>query len=325
MEELARFSFRPAWWGPNRHVQTCFGPVVRRRFQRLPDYRREVWDTPDDDFLELYFHHGDGDKPWVILLHGLEGGVDSFYLTGLTKTMAGLGWNTVVMLFRTCGASMNRARRTYHMGEWTDLAFVVGQLNARFDAPMLFLAGVSLGGNVIAKWLGEMGDAVPENLRAAAVISPPFDPSISAPGFHRVLGGLYAKRFFGTLVPKALAKAQQYPGLLDEAAIRRCRDFTCFDTVVTARLHGFEDGEDYWRKVGCGQYLSGVRRPLLLVASGDDPFNEHVPLPEETASASPWLHPLFTRRGGHVGFVQRDGRSWAEAQVRRFFQAYAGP
>jgi predicted alpha/beta-fold hydrolase len=133
------------------------------------------------------------------------------------------------------------------------------------------------------------------------------------------------RRFMKSLVPKALEKARQHPGICDIEALQRARTFTEFDSVFTAPLHGFRDAEDYWTRVGCHQFLETIRVPTLLVASADDPFNHPDTLPWNAVERSPWLHALFTQTGGHVGFVSgapHEPRYWNEEQAERFLMAY---
>lgn len=321
LHRLNAHPFRAAWWLRGPHQQSFWGPLVRAR--KAVPFRLERWDTPDGDFLRMHFHETAPGRPWALQLHGLEGSARSFYVGGLTRALTGLGWNVAVMEFRACGGEMNRARRVYHMGETSDLDFVVRRLLARDPAMALYLTGVSLGGNVLAKWLGEQGAGVPAQVKAAAVISAPFDPAISAPQFHEILYGFYSWNFLRTLVPKAIEKERQYPGAIDIEAVKACKDFYAYDTLVTAALHGFEDAVDYWTRVGCHQFLPQVRVPLLLLSSADDPFNPAETLPHGQVAASPWLVPQFTAHGGHVGFVggssPRRAHYWAEEQVARFF------
>ncbi len=298
---------------------------MRRELPALP-MRHERWATPDGDFLDLYFHEPRPEVGnWVLLLHGLEDNVDTPYLRGYQHALASAGLNVVVMEFRSCGQEMNRARRLYHMGETRDLDFVARLLARRIAPAPLHMLGFSLGANVVLKWLGENGEQVPVNLVSASAISAPFDPTVGAANIHRQLGGLYMKAFLNSLIPKALVKEAQYPGTLDVEAVRGCRHFWDFDTHVTARLHGFDDADDYWRKVGCRQFLPGIRVPTLLISAADDPFNPPETLPLAEVEASPWLHGLFPEEGGHIGFIYGEGphapRFWAEEQVTRFFSA----
>ena len=104
--------------------------------------------------------------------------------------------------------------------------------------------------------------------------------------------------------------------------MRRARTFEEFDTHATARLHGFEDAWDYWRRVSSGNYLARIRRPTLLIAAQDDPFCPGSTHPLELVAQSPHLYSQFPVRGGHVGFISGPPwrmRHWAEEQIERFF------
>ncbi|MEE2776355.1 MAG: alpha/beta fold hydrolase [Acidobacteriota bacterium] len=313
--------FEPSRWLRWPHGQTAWSPLFRS--QTPPEARQVYWPTPDGDRLSVWLRQESDSAPWVLLLHGLEGCSRSNYIVGLRSAFAALGWNVAALEFRSCDGMLNSAPRLYHSGETTDLALVVSELQSRLGARELYLVGFSLGGNVVAKWLGECGDGVGEIVIAAALVSPPFDLTVSGPAIDRALSGLYVRRFLRTLIPKGLAKARQFPGLLDEPKIAASRTFEEFDTWATAALHGFDDAWDYWEKVGCGQFLAAVRVPTLIVAAEDDPFNPASSLPREICNDSPWLHPRFSARGGHVGFVYGapwGTRHWAEEQVFAFFE-----
>lgn len=321
LSELEKHPFRPPRWLRNAHAQTLYAALVRLR-DRVP-LRRERWTTPDGDFLDVHVCDGVADHPTVLVLHGLEGSVRSKYVCGLMATLRSAGWSSICMEFRSCGREMNRARRMYHSGETADLAFVAGRLIETCER--LYIAGFSLGGNVLAKWLGELGEEVPDRVRAAAVISAPFDLTVSGPHIDRVAGGFYSRHFLRSLIKKAIMKEMQHPGCVDIARVRRSRTLYEFDTHATARLHGFRDADHYWDTQRCCLYLPRIRIPTLLVSSSDDPFNPGSTLPREIAERSPYLCPMFTEAGGHVGFVQGPmplrTRYWAEEQTLRFFQA----
>ena len=310
----------PAWLR-NPHAQTMWAPLLRRR-AHVPR-RAERIETPDGDFLDLHIVDGEPGKPAVLLLHGLEGSADSKYILGTAEKVNALGWTAVAMEFRGCGREFNRARRLYHSGETTDLAFIAKRLASSYSR--LYIAGFSLGGNVLAKWLGESPRDVPANVHAAAVVSVPFDLTVSGPHIERVLGGFYSRHFLRSLMKKAVAKEQQYPNCIDLERVRAARTLSEFDNFGTARLHGFRDADHYYETQRSGQYLDGVRTPSLLLSAADDPFNPASTLPREAADWSDYLHPLFTEHGGHVGFVCGSPvrpRYWAEEQIVRFFQSY---
>ncbi len=322
LEQIAAAPYRPPRWLRNRHLQTAWGPLARRR-ETLP-FVLERLDTPDDDFLRTHWLKGTPGAPTVLVLHGLEGSVESHNVVGLAASVQRqLQWNVVVMEHRSCGGELNRGRRLYHSGETSDLELMVGEL-ARRGVEQLYVFGISLGGNVLAKWLGEQSDAVPGHVRGAAVLSPPFDLLRSGPVIDRAAFGLYTRRFLRTLVPKALAKAEQFPDALDKGKIRGSRTFRDFDTWATAAFHGFRDAEHYWDTVSCAHVLPDVRVPLLLVAAADDPFNPGTTHPHESVASNEYLFASFTALGGHTGFVEGRPpatRCWGEEQATRFFAA----
>ncbi len=340
--ELERHPFAPAWWARSEHPQTCWSPL----FRTVPevDFRLDRWTTPDNDFLRT--HHAEpkapgpiadadtslngadyagsdppDDPPVLLVLHGLEGSVRSNYVLGLADGFTRSGWRVVAMEHRSCGGELNRARRLYHSGVTDDLAFVVDEIVRRGIGKRVYIVGISLGGNQTVKWLGEQGEAIPECVQGAVAVCVPFDLTISGPHLDRIAHGAYVRRFFKTLIPKSVAKEQQFPGCIDIEKIKAAQTFEEFDTYGTAMLHGFQDARHYWKSVGCGQFLGGVRRPLVLISAEDDPFNPCETLPHETCRKSPWLIDCFSKKGGHVGFVYgrtpRNSRHWAEEQILR--------
>jgi predicted alpha/beta-fold hydrolase len=317
---LSQHPYCAPWWLRNGHGQTVYGPFFRR--PRTTPTRRARLDTPDQDFINLHFCPGEPDMPTVLMLHGLGGCARSKYLLGLNAHFHAIGWTAVSLEFRGCGEEMNRAPRLYHSGDTTDLALALQRL--RVSRGPVYAVGFSLGGNVLAKWLGETGLDAARFVRAAAVVSPPYDLTVSGPRIDRILGGVYAKHFVRSLVAKAVAKERQYPGILDIERVRRSRTLWEFDEYATAVLHGFAGADEYWDTQGCGQFLDSIRVPTLLISSADDPFNPSSTLPRDQGNRSPFLIPQFTERGGHVGFIHGvwpfRARYWAEEHVVRFFQ-----
>jgi predicted alpha/beta-fold hydrolase len=319
LDALDAHPFRAPLWLRGGHAQTLYPHVLRRPL--LPALTREEWPTDDGDTLSIHHLQGRPARPRVFIVHGLEGNLSSSYIKGLFVALGSQGYPATLMEHRSCDGRTNNAKRLYHLGETTDLALVVRELVRREPERRLVLCGYSLGGNQVLKWLGETPEAVPHQVLAAIAVSPPFDLLVSGPHMDRVLFGQYTRHFLQSLIPKALAKAEQYPGVLDVERIRKARTFQEFDTYATAALHGFADAQDYWRRVSSGQFLPRIRVPTLLIASADDPFNPGSTLPREHAAKSPYLIPQLTRRGGHVGFVAgspRRPRFWADEQILTF-------
>lgn len=271
---------------------------------RLPT-RIERWSTPDDDFLDLHRLDAPAGVPRLLILHGLEGTIRSHYAGGLLHEAQRRGWAADLLIFRSCGDEPNRALRLYHSGETTDLDFVVRRLITSDPARLLFIAGVSLGGNVLLKWLGEQGDRAPEQLRSAAAVSVPFDLARGSRHLDRGFSRFYQAHFLRSLRGKALRKSARYPDAFRPEIVLRARTLYDFDDLVTAPVHGFRGADDYYSRSSSLAYLARIRTPTLLLSARDDPF-----LPREVldqvrviARTNSSLHLEFVERGGHVGFI----------------------
>jgi len=319
-------SFRPAWWLPGPHLPTLWGKLARR----TPPLEtvEERWRTPDDDWVAVHRLRSNAGAPRLLILHGLEGSARSHYARGLVAEAWRRGWEAAVLQFRSCGGALNEQPRFYHSGETTDVAFVVRRLTTEASGIPLGVVGVSLGGNVMLKWLGEMGAALPPELRAAAAISVPFDLGRGARHIDRGFARVYQAHFLRSLRRKALAKLERYPGLFDRGALDRARSLEAFDDVVTARVHGFDGADDYYTRCSAIRFLHAIRRPTLLLSAADDPFLPSAVLDEvrEIVTANPSLQAEFPRRGGHVGFVGGNApwrpTYYAERRVLDFLAPY---
>jgi len=292
--------------------------------------RLHRWDTPDGDELEIYSLDAAAGAPHLLLLHGLEGSIRSHYANGLLSLFAGAGWGAHFLCFRSCGGSMNRARRLYHSGDTADARFVLERLVSEMPASPVCIAGVSLGGNVLLKMLGELGSEIHPNVKAAATLSVPYDLAISARRINRGFSRVYQRFFLRTLKAKVLKKREVYLDLPDASTVRKIGTMVDFDDLITAPLHGFRDAEDYYRRSSSAGFLRNIRVPTLLISAVDDPFlpRETLMFVREAARENPALHIEFLDHGGHAGFVS--GRFpwravyYAEHRILEFFQSVVG-
>jgi len=296
-------TYSPAWWLPGPHARTIWG----RFFRRTPpiETRIERWDTTDGDFVDLVRLDAPPGRPHLVLLHGLEGTARSHYARGLFLEAVRRGWAADLLLFRGCGGELNLAPRFYHSGETGDIDAVARRLFAAdVQAPFLF-AGVSLGGNVLLKWLGEIDDATTRRISAAAAVSVPFDLARASRHIDQGFSRVYQRHFLQSLRRKALAKLERYPALAARERIEAARTLYEFDDVVTAPVHGFAGADDYYFRSSSIRFLSRIRVPTLLLSAVDDPFlpSEVLEQVRDAAAPNPHLEVEFVDRGGHVGFV----------------------
>jgi predicted alpha/beta-fold hydrolase len=317
-------SFSPAWWLPGPHLPTIFAKFGRRI---APTHERvELWETPDGDSVSVArVEPARPDAPTLAILHGLEGGLHSTYVRGLMLEARSRGWGAATLVWRTCDGRIPSAPRMYHSGETGDADHFIRRLVAeRPDAPLL-VAGVSLGANVLCKWLGEQGPRVPEQLRRAAAVSTPFDLSEGSAHLGKGFSQLYTRHFVRKLREKALRALTRHSTLpVDVPRLMVARSFWDFDDAVTAPVHGFAGADDYYERASSLPFLPQVTVPTLLFSAIDDPFLPARVLERvrAAAAANSNLEVDFTPKGGHVGWVS--GPPWApryymEERVLRWF------
>jgi predicted alpha/beta-fold hydrolase len=327
---LVRAQARPeataAWWARGAHLQTTWGRFGRS--QRLVTFERETLATPDGDELLLDHLSGPADSPRVLVLHGLEGSSHAVYAQGLARLVAAAGWRCTVLNFRSCARDprrlgrwvCNKRPRLYHSGDTTDLDVVVRALAAREPETPLYAIGVSLGGNVLLKWLGETGARSP--IEAAATISVPYDLALAARHLERGVGRLYTGFFLKTLKAKALDVMARFPREtehMDPDRIRFAQTFREFDDRATAPLHGFTSADNYYLRSSSKRYLGRIEVPTFCINSTDDPFlpAEAVAAAREVASDDVTFK--VTDWGGHAAFITGRWpwrpRYWAEEQA----------
>ncbi len=292
---ITESTFRPAWWLPGPHGQTLWPTFFRSR-PRLNLHTRRL-ELADGDFLDLALG-GPAQGRLILVLHGLEGSLESHYAGNLLAALHGAGFRTAFLHFRGCSGEPNRLPRSYHSGETGDLQFVAQWLAANV-APVAAVIGFSLGGNVLLKWLGEQGAAAATE-RAVAV-SVPFRLADADRRLRRGLSRLYLRHLLDRLRRSYRKKFARLPSPLD-VDVDRLRTFRDFDEHVTAPLHGFAGADDYYARASCRSYLKAIRKPTLILHARDDPFMfpETIPTEAELAEA---VTLEVSDHGGHVGFV----------------------
>ena len=308
-------NYAAPWWLPGGNLQTIWPALYGRRVlgphPQPPQYRRERWDTPDGDFVDVDFLANaapgalDAPRPLLVLFHGLEGSSRSHYAEAFADVAQTQGWAYAVPHFRGCSGEVNRGPRAYHSGYFEEVGWVLRRLRAGHAAVApLMVVGVSLGGNALLRWAEEAGGTAAGTVASVAAVSSPIDLAAGGwaigRGFNRQV---YTRMFLRSMKPKALAKLAQHPGLFDRAALLAAQDLYTFDKVFTAPLHGFKSTEDYWGRASAKPHLHQIQIPALVVNARNDPFVPawSLPQPNEVGRYVTLWQPAY---GGHVGFPQ---------------------
>ena len=292
--------FRPAWWLRGHHAQTLWPALFRHR-PRI-DIEWEGLELPDGDFLDLAWS-GPRGGDIVLFMHGLQGSIRSHYATGIMRALNRRGLRVCLMHFRGCGRETNRLPISYHSGKTDDPQAVIEHIQQRYGRAVFAAIGVSLGGNVLLKWLGEQGAA--SALTRAAAISVPFRLGDAAKRLEHGGSRLYQRHLVGSLQRAYRHKFARMPSPLS-IDVDELDTFRLFDDRVTAALHGFDGVDDYYTRCSSRQFVPAIRVPTLILHALDDPFM----FPDSPPGADELPDCVMLElptAGGHVGFI---GGAW---------------
>jgi len=323
-ELIGRRPFKPPFWLRGGVRQTVAASYVKRDFRwGWKQSSRVSIELADRSRVEPDCVQQSETAPTVVLFHGMGGSSASTYMRGLSHKAFRQGWNAVSMNLYNTNPSLEFPK-IFHAGASQDAGQILEKLADRHPSKAFYLAGVSMGANLVLKLLGEWGNDPPVQVGGAAVISPLLDLSSSLEVLERRSNALFQRHFMGKFRRHIRERADQLRPFVDVESVLRVRSIREFDEKLTAPLSGFKSASEYYEKASALPYLKRVRVPTLLVHALDDPLLPPEPLVLGEPS-NPFLESVLTDRGGHVGFLERDrsadvDRFWAENRVVDFFR-----
>lgn len=316
MPVLTAYDYTPGFFTRSGHINTIYPYLWRRELN--PDYQRERVITPDHDFIDIDTIKNNNSR-LAILCHGLEGSSFSKYIQYSASILSENNWDVVALNYRGCSGEINVTLQMYHSGFTQDLHLIIEKFKEQYDH--ISLAGFSLGGNILMKYLGENKYVLSDKIKSAVAISVPCDLSAGAQKLCKWYNYIYQKRFLITLIQKIKLKNQLYPEDIDLSHLKKIKTLWDFDHYYTGPLHGFKDAEDYYRKSSCKQFLPFVKIPSLIISALDDPFLPEESYPYSETSANDYLGLITPRYGGHVGFtLSKSKYYWEEKMIVAFFE-----
>ena len=311
---ITHSDFEPAWWLPGPHLQTLWPVLLRRTpvFER----RNDRVELPDGDFLDLVWTDRNG-GPVILVLHGLEGGIDSHYIGGILAALSQSGYRGVLMHFRGCSGVPNRLPRSYHSGDTGDLQLVIQHIERSTGNGVAAVIGFSLGGNVLLKWLGEQQTT--RSLKTAVAVSVPFRLNDCAIRLQQGISRIYRTYLLNKLRKSYKSRIHNIPPE-HRVDVDDLKSFREFDDQITAPLNGFRNVDHYYNESSSRQYLQRITIPTLIIHAKDDPFMwpSTIPRPQELSQA---VTLELCSGGGHVGFIEGTtpwkSRYWLEMRIIR--------
>jgi predicted alpha/beta-fold hydrolase len=317
------FTARAPWWGGD--LQTLRNFLIRRHHARLDRYPAERLRLPVDDgsgdVLLAVLNRPPGAapaRPLVVLVHGLTGCEDSFYILNSAAHLLGLGYSVLRLNLRGAGPSRPFCRFQYHAGRSEDFAAVLAALPAALKAHGIIAVGYSLGANMLLKYLGEYGAAAA--VKAAVSVSAPLDLRECARHFMRRRNMIYQNYLLKQMRQEATAPGAALTAA-ERAAIAAARSIWAFDHGFSAPRNGYHTAEDYYEHNAAKRYLDAIAVPTLVIHALDDPWIPPTPYVSHQWRRNSRLVPLLSERGGHVGFQGSDWRvAWHDLCIARFVE-----
>ncbi len=327
--------FIPRRWLLNGHLQTLAGNFLPRRLT-LPDPETLLVEVdgpvagygPSRVLCHCHWQPVEvrRQRLTVVLVHGLEGSSTSKYILGNTARALAAGCNVVRMNMRSCGGTDDLSPTIYHSGRSGDVGRVIESIVREQQVEEIALVGYSMGGNLVLKLTGELGDRVSAQIKAVVGVSPLMDLAVSSAALHEPLNRAYEWHFLRSMLARVRRRIGMYPAIYAGAAVDRIRSMRDFDQEIVARYGGFRDANDYYYSVASSQYVSALRVPTLILHALDDPFIRMLPRTREALLANPHVTLIETQHGGHCAFLapaaDGDGR-WAEKTLLGFLRGFA--
>ncbi len=307
----------------NAHAMTIAASFWPRRYRRLPASVERLFEVAPGTRVrgECHWQPEPRTRPTLVLLHGLEGSSESDYILGTAEKAWVAGFNVVRLNQRNCGGTEKLTPSLYHSGLSGDIRAVVLELIERDALPEVFAAGFSMGGNLVLKMAGEIGDAAPAQLRAFVAVAPALDLAACADALAEPRNFIYEWHFVRSLKQSIRRKAGLFPELYPIDGLKRVRTVRDFDDVVTARFCGFRGASDYYEQSSARRVIQGIRRPTLILTAEDDPFVPYASFENPAIRKNSNITFVATHHGGHCAFISKEAgeeRFWAEGRIVDF-------
>ncbi len=313
---IVESKYKAPYFFRNGFVSTVYSGLVRCVKDVVQE--RERIHLPDGDFMDLDWSFSkEKTNKLIVLLHGLEGHAQRPYITGTAKLFNTNNIDAVAVNFRGCSGTPNLKFRSYHSGATEDLEAVIQHILEQKSYTHIYIKGISLGGNMVLKYIGERDD-VPNQIKAVIAVSVPCSLKGSSGELHKMNNILFHNNFKKHLLKNLKEKKAQHSGKLSDKEFNSIKTLKDFDDVYTSKAHGFKDAFDYYEKSSSLQFLSNIKIPTLLINALNDSFLSPECFPVKEAKHNPNLHLEMPKYGGHVGFIDRKNIYYNEKRALEF-------
>ena len=309
-------NYKPSLLYRNGFISTVYSGLFRR--VKNVKQQRERITLKDGDFLDLdWSYTSQKTNKLIVLLHGLEGDAQRPYMTGIAKLFNNNDVDAVSVNFRGCSGEDNLKFRSYHSGSTEDLEDIFEHVIESKLYNEVYIHGISLGGNMILKYLGERNE-VPSEIKRVIAVSVPCHLNGSCDELHKFKNKLYHDRFKMHLLGRLKEKQKLHFKKISKDEIKSIKTLKDFDDIYTSKAHGFKNALDYYEKCSSLQFLESIKIPTLIINALNDSFLSGNCYPVEQAKNNPFLFLEMPKYGGHVGFISPDNVYYNEKRALEF-------
>lgn len=311
--------FEPRAWLKGGHAQTIAAAFAPRKFA-VPGGEGRLFRVDSETQIKGVCHwqvDKRRDRPVIVVVHGLEGSSDSNYAKGIADKAWSRGYHAIRLNQRNCGGTERLTPTLYNSGLSGDYLAVLLELIAE-GFEQIFFVGYSMGGNLVTKMAGELGEGAPGELAGVAAVCPALDLSRCADALELRENYLYQRHFVKGLMERYRKKAELFPERYPNNGFGPIRTVREFDDAITAPAFGFKDAEEYYESAGAKRVIGDVRVPCLLITAQDDPFVPYESFLTARVSDNSAVQFVAPKHGGHCAFISRYAgaeRFWAEERI----------
>lgn len=302
-------AFEPARGLRNPHAQTLYA-TFRPARPRLSGTIQRRLRFADGDVTIM---HDNQPEQWsrgdhvALLMHGMAGCHNSGYMVRTAARLLDRSVRVFRMDHRGCGAGQLLARHPYHAGRTRDLEAALRMVERLCPGSPISVAGFSLSGNLLLRYLGDEPENLPFSLFRAVAVCPPIDLQHCVQELKATRLGQQYDWYFARQLVSQIVDTPQWRDSLPLAEQRRPpRSIVEFDELYTAPASGFDSAEHYYSTASARGFISCIRVHTAVLAAEDDPLVSSRPW--TSVKLPPNVTLCMTRHGGHLGFVGRKGR-----------------
>ncbi len=315
-------------WLRNAHLMTVAAVYWPRRHERLPPPTQRLFEVEPGTWLlaKCHWQPNFREHPALVLVHGLEGSSESPYMLGIADKAYSLGFSVLRLNQRNCGGTEHLTPTFYNFCLSGDCRAVLEDLVRKEAPPEIFVAGYSMGGNLVLKMAGEFGaNPIPE-LQGVCAVCPGLDLAAASQVSGKRRYWLYERSMLRGLKDKVRKKSKLFPERYRFDGVARLRSLREWDETVTAPTAGFSRAADYYCQASARRVVSQIHLPTLILTAEDDPFIPIESFSDPGILTNPFVTLVASKFGGHCGFISRPGgeaRFWAELQIVEFCRQHS--